>query len=484
MWPVRRGVEASRAEVKQAHERFQQRFAYAGFVVDKAARQALTQKSEAETVLAELESAIAIQDRQRQEALLPASQEGRSLASAHASAWAAWSHLAMMRALDDHGLHFARAVARTRSGTPDFAENRPFKPEATPREQALKFLAGKLSDWAGSLYAHGADEQCAQDDPVTPVPADLGPLRMNDLMDWAGWKSSQATKRAGWASWPDNPWHHSSVSGRRSCTPSPESWRAVPAVSGRLETLGRWQRRFCLTESRFWAAQPSHSLLSQEIEMGYALGKISARSQAALEKVWGASSLDAVGSLMREMADRGFQGPLSLAEPDFMAFAHDPCDSIRVIASVSRFGTLQSGSGKFELGVVVWSSSLFKNALPSDPWSPTERGREPWHEGYVSCLVAELSHLKWASLPGAVSNPFWLMTQEGVSQAMRDFDRFLVSHIRSLKSDGDLVSLLECVGEYRRQAWVKSDPPGWRHLPLMLQSLKRSLEAADRNSLR
>jgi hypothetical protein len=196
------------------------------------------------------------------------------------------------------------------------------------------------------------------------------------------------------------------------------------------------------------------------------------RSRPKLEKKWGGASWPAVQSLAHQLNARQFVGPLSLKEPGFLSFRSDPSRSIRVIASISRCGADERGYGLFDVVLTFWSSTIFTATTEADPWYPVGAGYESWHEGYVACLVARLSHLKWASAE-ADRNPAWAMSADGVDACLADLDSLVMPKVRSLRSDDDLAALLACVLRYQRPPWVRSDSPGIRNLDLLAAALER-----------
>lgn len=196
------------------------------------------------------------------------------------------------------------------------------------------------------------------------------------------------------------------------------------------------------------------------------------RSRAKLEKKWGATSWPALQLLVHQLTARQFDGPLSLREPGFFSFRYDPSGSIRVIASISRCGADDFGNGLFDVVLTFWSSTIFKATTDADPWYPVGAGYESWHQGYVACLVARLSHLKWAA-SATSRNPAWAMSTEGVEACIADLDALVMPKVRSLHSDDDLSTLLACVLRYQRPPWVGSDSPGIRNLDLLAKALLR-----------
>lgn len=203
------------------------------------------------------------------------------------------------------------------------------------------------------------------------------------------------------------------------------------------------------------------------------------RSRAKLESKWGDAAWVALRALSDQFKARGFDGPLSLKEAGFLSFRRDACKSIRIIASVSRCGSDHLGHGLFDVVLIVWSSTIFRNTRESDPWYPVGAGYESWNQGYVACLVARLSHLKWAETAGA-HNPAWPMTTEGINTCLNDLDALVMPRLISLRSDDDLVTLLDCVRRYPKPKWVQSDGPGIRNLELLLHALQRNVEGTSR----
>jgi hypothetical protein len=197
--------------------------------------------------------------------------------------------------------------------------------------------------------------------------------------------------------------------------------------------------------------------------MSVLLGKpIPERSRGKLEKKWGEESWSALQLLVSRLDAWRFDGPLSLKEAGFLSFLHDPAESIRVVASVSRCGADEFGHGLFDVVLTFWSSTIFRCTTEADPWYPVGAGYESWHQGYVACLVARLSHLKWASAE-SIRNPAWPMSSGGVQDCLADLESFVLPHVKSLRTDEDLAALLACAMKYRRPPWVRSDPPGMRN---------------------
>ncbi len=202
-------------------------------------------------------------------------------------------------------------------------------------------------------------------------------------------------------------------------------------------------------------------------------GSIPERSRAKLERKWGAASWSALQLLAAQLNTRQFDGPLSLKDPGFLSFRHDPSGSIRLTASISRCGSDEFGQGLFDVVLTFWSSTIFNATTEADPWYPVGAGYESWHQGYVACLVARLSHLKWATAD-STRNPVWAMSTEGVESCIADLDSLVMPQVKSLRSDDDLSALLACVLRYQRPAWVRSDSPGIRNLTLLAEALLRS----------
>jgi len=196
------------------------------------------------------------------------------------------------------------------------------------------------------------------------------------------------------------------------------------------------------------------------------------RYRSKLEKKWGSSSWPALQSVVHHFNSCQFIGPLSLKDPGFLSFRFDPDLSIRVIASISRCGTDDRGVSLFDVVLTLWSSTIFGTTTKADPWYPVGAGYESWHQGYVACLVARLSHLKWASAE-TNKNPAWTMTSEGVVACIADLDSLAVPKLRSLRSNDDLAEFLTCVMTYQRPPWVRSDSPGMRNIAMLVAALQR-----------
>lgn len=199
---------------------------------------------------------------------------------------------------------------------------------------------------------------------------------------------------------------------------------------------------------------------------------LAGKYERRITKAWGPGSWAAINALSQAFRSRGYHGPLSVEEPAFLSFLADPSLTIRVVVNVSRCGQGPRGVGAFDLVFSVWSASIFRRTVETDPWFPVGAGYEEWHQGYVPCLTARLSHLKWAQERGDV-NPSWLMSADGLQHCLSDLDALGAPYVRSLTSDAHLEKLLECVQNYGPPEWVKSDPPGMRNLGALRAALVR-----------
>jgi hypothetical protein len=192
--------------------------------------------------------------------------------------------------------------------------------------------------------------------------------------------------------------------------------------------------------------------------------------------IWGENSPAAFEYITQRLTTLGCIGPLTWRHGTLIPYYFDTSDSIRVMLSLSKCGG-NGNTALFDGDAVVMSKTIHDKTIASDPWNPIGSGYDKWHEGYVACLVYDLSHLKWAQKESAI-NPAWEMTLEtnGISKPnaiawFSDFESLLLPLLLNLKTDANLTQAMLNTVNYERPSWVKSDGPGSRRIRELLIAL-------------
>lgn len=198
-------------------------------------------------------------------------------------------------------------------------------------------------------------------------------------------------------------------------------------------------------------------------------------------QAWGERSFDAIDYIIQKVKLIDYSGPLPWEDVFSIRFYKDVTPEIRLFLTINLSPRKPLGITAFDSTIVIQSRVLFRNSIDTDPWMKS-RSLELLKEeqGFLPCLTLSLAHEKWVKQEDSEFNPLWLMILDkiegfpNVEEWENDFKSLLDARLGKIRSERNLIALMEEALSYERPSWVKSDGPKFSRLAERIIVMKRS----------